>query len=172
MPFNILLKKGTTYVFPARGLLWNRSHHPSVSPCCYFTSFDIITARARSPLYQGRRFCGNINVFVSQVTKSKIITTYCLVFISVYNFIFFIILFLRYISYIIQKPVVWMVHVTQCLYLVVLGRGQCVKLCMVCRRIILPDPLPVGSHQMFIVLEYFTKLWLWATSISYVGCVC
>merc|ERR1712030_118728 len=58
-------------------------------PCCYFTSFYIITARVRSPLYQGRRFCGNINVFVSPVTKSKIITTYCLVYISVYNFILF-----------------------------------------------------------------------------------
>ena len=26
----------------------------SVSPCCYFTSFEIITARAWSPLHLGR----------------------------------------------------------------------------------------------------------------------
>ena len=61
---NRLLKKGAPYVFSARGLLGNRSHHPSVSPCCYFTSFDIITARARSPLYQGRRFCGYIYIYI------------------------------------------------------------------------------------------------------------
>ena len=35
-----------------------------VSPCCYFTSLEIITARVWSPLPLDRRFCGNIYISI------------------------------------------------------------------------------------------------------------
>ena len=43
------------YIFD---LKWNHisNIHFPVSPCCYFTSFEIITAREKSPLHLDRRF--------------------------------------------------------------------------------------------------------------------
>ena len=44
--FNRILKKGRSYVSSARGRHWDGGHQYSVFPCCHFTSFEIITARA------------------------------------------------------------------------------------------------------------------------------
>ena len=47
-------------------LIWNSISKVDfpVSPCCYFTSFENITARAKSPLHLDRRFCGNIYIYI------------------------------------------------------------------------------------------------------------
>ena len=46
MHFNSIWKKGRSYVSSARGCHWDGCNTHSVFPCCYFTSFEIITARA------------------------------------------------------------------------------------------------------------------------------
>ena len=43
------------YIFDLKWNYISNVHFP-VSPCCYFTSFEIITAREKSPLHLDRRF--------------------------------------------------------------------------------------------------------------------
>ena len=38
------------------------------SPCCYFTLFDIVTARYGLPYLKAEGFWGNITIFASQMT--------------------------------------------------------------------------------------------------------
>ena len=43
-----------------------------VSPCCYFTSFEIVTARYGLPYLKAEGFWGNITIFASQMRKKYI----------------------------------------------------------------------------------------------------
>ena len=44
--FSCILKKGRSYVSSARSRHCDGCQHLSVFPCCYFTSFENVTARA------------------------------------------------------------------------------------------------------------------------------
>ena len=58
--------------------IWNRSYkcygNKHVSPCCYFTPFEIITTRTRLtclPFHNNRRFWGNIYISIYHLFRQS-----------------------------------------------------------------------------------------------------